>query len=96
MSGGGGPERARTNFKIVMDARKEHGHSGSPRFLALSYFGLSDEAREIMRNYVVDLQNWMAGILNWHQEVDRYKAEYLARRAHGFLPDRAPAVPVLS
>ncbi|GAA4053552.1 germacradienol/geosmin synthase Cyc2 [Streptomyces shaanxiensis] len=59
-------------------------------------FGLSDEAREIMGNYVVDLQNWLAGILHWHQQVDRYKAEYLARRAHGFLPDRAPAVPVLS
>ncbi|GCB45165.1 germacradienol/geosmin synthase Cyc2 [Streptomyces sp. NL15-2K] len=57
-------------------------------------FGLSDEAREIMGNYVLDLQNWMAGILNWHREVDRYKADYLARRAHGFLPDRPPALPV--
>ncbi|MCL8014332.1 germacradienol/geosmin synthase Cyc2 [Streptomyces sp. AS02] len=59
-------------------------------------FDLSDEAREIMGNYVTDLQNWLAGILHWHQRVDRYKAEYLARRAHGFLPDRGPAVPVLS
>ena len=59
-------------------------------------FGLSDEGREVMRNYVADLQNWLAGILHWHQEVDRYKAEYLARRSHGFLPDRGPAVPVLS
>ncbi|KOU57721.1 Geosmin synthase [Streptomyces sp. MMG1533] len=57
-------------------------------------FGLSEEAREAMGNYVLDLQNWMAGILNWHREVDRYKADYLARRAHGFLPDRPPAVPV--
>ncbi|WP_432175972.1 germacradienol/geosmin synthase Cyc2 [Streptomyces sp. Tue6028] len=59
-------------------------------------FGLSEEAREIMAGYVADLQNWMAGILNWHRSVDRYKAEYLARRAHGFLPDRppAPALPV--
>ncbi|WP_432189245.1 germacradienol/geosmin synthase Cyc2 [Streptomyces sp. Tue6028] len=59
-------------------------------------FGLSEEAREIMAGYVADLQNWMTGILNWHRSVDRYKAEYLARRAHGFLPDRppAPALPV--
>ncbi|MFJ3309805.1 germacradienol/geosmin synthase Cyc2 [Streptomyces sp. NPDC086549] len=57
-------------------------------------FGLSEEARESMREYVLDLQNWMAAILNWHQRVDRYKAGYLARRAHGFLPDRPPA-PVL-
>ncbi|MEN3586103.1 germacradienol/geosmin synthase Cyc2 [Streptomyces sp. ZYX-F-203] len=57
-------------------------------------FGLSDEARDVMRGYVEDLRNWMAAILNWHRQVPRYKADYLARRTHGFLPDRAPAVPV--
>lgn len=56
-------------------------------------FDLSDEAREIMRGYVTDLQHWMAGILNWHREVDRYKSTYLARRSHGFVPDRVPALP---
>jgi germacradienol/geosmin synthase len=59
-------------------------------------FELSEEARAIMRGYVTDLQNWMAGILNWHQQVDRYKGDYLARRTHGFLPDRSPSLPVLS
>jgi len=58
-------------------------------------FQLSEEARDAMATYVTDLQNWMAGILNWHRSVDRYKADYLARRAHGFLPDRPPAVPAL-
>ncbi|WP_217145189.1 germacradienol/geosmin synthase Cyc2 [Streptomyces sp. AC627_RSS907] len=57
-------------------------------------FQLSEEARTIMRGYVTDLQNWMAGILNWHRNVTRYKAEYLAGRTHGFLPGRPPAVPV--
>ncbi|GGX05653.1 germacradienol/geosmin synthase Cyc2 [Streptomyces lomondensis] len=57
-------------------------------------FKLTDEARAVMDTYVEDLRNWMAGILNWHREVDRYKADWLARRAHGFLPDRPPAVPV--
>ncbi|MFF8092771.1 germacradienol/geosmin synthase Cyc2 [Streptomyces sp. NPDC016675] len=57
-------------------------------------FRLGDEARGVMEGYVTDLKNWMAGILNWHREVPRYKAEYLARRTHGFLPDRIPAVPV--
>ncbi|MEU4146177.1 germacradienol/geosmin synthase Cyc2 [Streptomyces parvulus] len=57
-------------------------------------FQLSDEARAIMHGYVTDLQNWMAGILNWHREVPRYKAEYLAGRTHGFLPDRIPAPPL--
>ncbi|BBC32078.1 Terpene synthase family, metal binding domain protein [Streptomyces graminofaciens] len=56
-------------------------------------FELSEEARAIMRGYVLDLQNWMAGILHWHRTVDRYKAEYLAGRTHGFLPDRIPAQP---
>jgi germacradienol/geosmin synthase len=58
-------------------------------------FGLSGEAREIMRGYVRDLRNWMAGILNWHRSVRRYQADYLAGRAHLFLPDHAPSVPVL-
>ncbi|MEV5018801.1 germacradienol/geosmin synthase Cyc2 [Streptomyces sp. NPDC053780] len=57
-------------------------------------FQLSEEARDIMRGYVTDLQNWMAGILNWHRSVPRYKAEYLAGRTHGFLPDRIPAPPL--
>ncbi|MEU3860313.1 germacradienol/geosmin synthase Cyc2 [Streptomyces sp. NPDC028722] len=58
-------------------------------------FGLSREARAAMDGYVLDLKNWLAGILNWHREVDRYKAGWLGSRAHGFLPDRAPAVPAL-
>ncbi|MEU0257323.1 germacradienol/geosmin synthase Cyc2 [Streptomyces sp. NPDC006184] len=58
-------------------------------------FGLSGEARATMDGYVLDLKNWLAGILNWHREVDRYKAGWLGSRTHGFLPDRAPAVPAL-
>jgi germacradienol/geosmin synthase len=54
-------------------------------------FELSEDARATLRGYVADLQNWMAGILNWHRNVDRYKAEWLAARAHVFLPDRPPA-----
>ncbi|MEU5307602.1 germacradienol/geosmin synthase Cyc2 [Streptomyces sp. NPDC021562] len=56
-------------------------------------FALSAEAREAMGAYVRDLQNWMAGILNWHRHVDRYQPDHLARRAHGFLPDRPPLAP---
>ncbi|MEV3968664.1 germacradienol/geosmin synthase Cyc2 [Streptomyces sp. NPDC050698] len=57
-------------------------------------FRLSREARAAMATYVADLRNWMSGILNWHRAVDRYKDEWLSRRAHGFLPGRPPAVPV--
>ncbi|MGY4962791.1 germacradienol/geosmin synthase Cyc2 [Streptomyces sp. 900105245] len=59
-------------------------------------FRLSEAARAAMDGYVLDLQNWLAGILNWHRRVDRYKAEWLGRRAHGFLPDRAPGTPALA
>ncbi|GGN01675.1 germacradienol/geosmin synthase Cyc2 [Streptomyces fuscichromogenes] len=58
-------------------------------------FELSAEAREATDAYVRDLRNWMAGILNWHRHVDRYQADHLARRAHGFLPDRPPLAPGL-
>ncbi|MEU1080115.1 germacradienol/geosmin synthase Cyc2 [Streptomyces sp. NPDC005908] len=58
-------------------------------------FHLSEEARTVMRGYVTDLQNWMAGILNWHRNVDRYKDEYLSGRVHGFVAHRSPAPPVL-
>ncbi|WP_105968777.1 germacradienol/geosmin synthase Cyc2 [Streptomyces geranii] len=57
-------------------------------------FKLTDEAREIMDGYVAELRNWLSGILNWHQQVPRYQSDYLARRAHGFLPDRGSALPV--
>ncbi|WP_037897596.1 germacradienol/geosmin synthase Cyc2 [Streptomyces sp. NRRL S-920] len=55
-------------------------------------FGLNAEARAVMDGYVTDLENWLAGILNWHAGCRRYGAEDLARRAHGFVPDRAPGV----
>ncbi|MFF3379233.1 germacradienol/geosmin synthase Cyc2 [Streptomyces sp. NPDC002680] len=58
-------------------------------------FKLTDEARAIMDGYVDELRNWLSGILHWHQQVPRYKADYLARRSHGFLPDRSSsALPV--
>ncbi|GAA2247176.1 germacradienol/geosmin synthase [Streptomyces ruber] len=55
--------------------------------------GLPARARGVLDGYVDQLRNWMAGILNWHRHVRRYRADHLARRAHGFLPDRAPAPP---
>ncbi|MEV1023802.1 germacradienol/geosmin synthase Cyc2 [Streptomyces sp. NPDC050264] len=56
-------------------------------------FKLSGTARTILDGYVEELRNWMAGILNWHRSVDRYRADHLASRTHGFVPDRIPATP---
>ncbi|WP_399931494.1 germacradienol/geosmin synthase Cyc2 [Streptomyces kanamyceticus] len=59
-------------------------------------FGLTAEGRAVMEGYVEELRNWMAGILNWHHGCRRYGAGDLARRAHGFVPDRAPSVPSIA
>ncbi|MET0405108.1 MAG: germacradienol/geosmin synthase, partial [Cystobacter sp.] len=44
-------------------------------------FKLDSDAREKLRGYVKKLQQWMAGVLRWHQAVERYKeAELRASR----------------
>ncbi|WP_199486693.1 terpene synthase family protein [Actinomadura logoneensis] len=42
--------------------------------------GLSIEARTALGRLVGELQNWMAGVLNWHRHVRRYREEDLVRR----------------
>jgi alkanesulfonate monooxygenase SsuD/methylene tetrahydromethanopterin reductase-like flavin-dependent oxidoreductase (luciferase family) len=44
MSGGGGPTRAKTSFDVVMEHRAATGHAGTPRFVALSYYGIAPGA----------------------------------------------------
>ncbi|MFD7917828.1 germacradienol/geosmin synthase [Streptomyces sp. NPDC059740] len=41
--------------------------------------GLDGEARAVLAAYVGELENWMAGILNWHQGCRRYRPEDLER-----------------
>lgn len=54
--------------------------------------GASEETRAAVDGYVRDLQNWMAGILNWHRRVRRYGAAELAEDAGGpGLPGGPPA-----
>ncbi|MFP2926097.1 family 2 encapsulin nanocompartment cargo protein terpene cyclase [Pyxidicoccus sp. 3LG] len=43
-------------------------------------FALDSRAQEQLHKYVVKLQQWMAGVLRWHQTVDRYK-EFELRNA---------------
>ncbi|MER6309527.1 family 2 encapsulin nanocompartment cargo protein terpene cyclase [Streptomyces sp. NPDC001657] len=40
-------------------------------------FQLSAEARAVLDGYVHELENWMAGILNWHRNCRRYVASEL-------------------
>ncbi|ARQ69634.1 terpene synthase family protein [Streptomyces marincola] len=48
-------------------------------------FGLDDEVRGILDGYVRDLENWLAGILNWHRFCRRYRESDLRRHAQGAL-----------
>ncbi|MFJ9701227.1 terpene synthase family protein [Streptomyces fradiae] len=55
-------------------------------------FGLDRETRAVLDGYVRQLENWMAGILTWHRECERYQEEVLLRhRAEG--PGTAWAAP---
>ncbi|MDT0447086.1 terpene synthase family protein [Streptomyces johnsoniae] len=44
-------------------------------------FGLDDEVRGILDGYVRDLENWLAGILNWHRYCRRYRESDLRRHS---------------
>ncbi|MGW2559487.1 terpene synthase family protein [Streptomyces sp. NPDC001514] len=44
-------------------------------------FGLDEKGRAALDAYVRELEDWVAGILNWHRGVRRYKAEDLPRGA---------------
>ncbi|MGW1892883.1 terpene synthase family protein [Streptomyces sp. NPDC002004] len=42
-------------------------------------FELDDEARDVLAGHVKELENWMSGILTWHQGCRRYDEEFLSR-----------------
>ncbi|MER7175801.1 terpene synthase family protein [Streptomyces mesophilus] len=46
-------------------------------------FSLNAAARGVLDGYVEELENWMTGILNWHEGVRRYRPQDLG---HGPLP----------
>lgn len=41
---------------------------------------LGRQARQALDAYVGELKDWHAGILNWHQQIRRYRAEDLHAR----------------
>ncbi|GAA0536748.1 terpene synthase family protein [Saccharopolyspora thermophila] len=64
-------------FEIVHDlmtARmKQFQHAVDVELPALiAEFGLDSEARAALTRYATELQDWMAGILNWHRRCRRY------------------------
>jgi germacradienol/geosmin synthase len=67
----------------LMDERmRQFEHIASTELpLVADHFNLGPEAREALRRYVVELQNWLAGVLKWHQDTDRYDEKVLRGNA---------------
>ncbi|MEV5968329.1 germacradienol/geosmin synthase [Kribbella sp. NPDC051952] len=43
-------------------------------------FGLDNDVQQMLQRYTEELQNWMSGILVWHQDCHRYQASDLPHR----------------
>lgn len=55
----------------------------------MDHFELDDEGRRKIGKYVDQLKLWMAGIIEWHRQVDRYKEfELRNTRKLGFRPGK--------
>ena len=55
-------------------------------------FGLDDDARRTLTGYAEELQNWMSGILVWHEGCRRYDEPTLQRNAVRSVTPASPAV----
>ncbi|MEU4113465.1 terpene synthase family protein [Kitasatospora sp. NPDC028055] len=65
----------------LMHSRLEQFQHVAQKELPVMYedFGLSAPARGLLDGYVRELENWLAGVLNWHRECRRYRTEDLER-----------------
>ncbi|WBP88009.1 terpene synthase family protein [Kitasatospora cathayae] len=65
----------------LMHSRLDQFRHVAQRELPVMYedFELGTEARELLGGYVKELENWLAGILNWHEGCRRYRTEDLER-----------------
>jgi germacradienol/geosmin synthase len=74
--------RALTIVRDLMTARvRQFQHVVDVELPALvEESGLASQAREALSQYTTELQDWMAGILNWHRGTGRYQEEELRYR----------------
>jgi germacradienol/geosmin synthase len=74
-------ERAVTVVNDLMTARmRQFEHIVAIELPAMfEDFDLDEEVRSALVGYTVELQDWMAGILNWHAGVQRYREAELRR-----------------
>lgn len=58
--------------------------------LLYAEFGLDSEARAAFQAYLRELEDWLAGVLNWHRSVRRYGTEDLRSGSGSALLHRDP------
>jgi germacradienol/geosmin synthase len=86
-----GPQRAMGVVGDLMAARmREFQHITETQLpMLFAEFGLDRAARRALLGHAEELRDWMAAIVNWHRECDRYEEETLLRQ----FPHRAAVVP---
>jgi germacradienol/geosmin synthase len=58
---------------LIASRRRQFEHLAAGELPALcDRLDLDDSARAALSSYVEELRDWMAGILKWHRETDRY------------------------
>ncbi len=78
-------------YAIVVDLAnqrlRQFRHSVAQELPALfEEFDLDRDARAALTRYAEELQDWVSGILNWHEKVRRYDEESLRRHFAGRRP----------
>jgi hypothetical protein len=65
----------------LMSARmRQFQHVTDVEFPALfDDYGLDDDARQALKDFAEELEDWMSGIQAWHRAIDRYKEPELRR-----------------
>ncbi|MGW6861576.1 terpene synthase family protein [Streptomyces xanthophaeus] len=80
----GYPEALRICHALMTQRTEEFEHIVATQLPVLyDDWKLDGEARAGLDAYVRELQDWLAGILNWHQKVRRYREEDLHRAPSG-------------
>ncbi|MCH0542980.1 germacradienol/geosmin synthase [Streptomyces sp. MUM 203J] len=91
------PTAAEITAALMNSRMRQFQHVAAHEFPVMyDDFGLDGQTREILDGYVRELQNWMAGILNWHHGCERYQEEVLLRHRAEAADEGARSVASLS
>ncbi|MER7276574.1 germacradienol/geosmin synthase [Dactylosporangium sp. NPDC000244] len=77
-------DTAVTIVRDLMDERmRQFEHIARTELpLVADHFDLDTAAREALHRYVTELRHWLAGVLQWHRDTNRYDEAVLSGAAH--------------